>query len=103
MAIGPGTRLGPYEILSAICAGGMCEVLAAVWRNGECSQPGPSNPIFAGMIPPCIDVMPGIPMAAKTATLVNYTKGTCAPSEAGVKGELVLDKPVTVCCSAPVM
>ena len=29
MSLGPGTRLGPYEILSAIGAGGMGEVYAA--------------------------------------------------------------------------
>jgi hypothetical protein len=83
--------------------GGTCEVLASVWRSAGCSQIGASNAVFAGMIPPCIDVMPGIAMASKSAELVSYTKGTCAPSGGDVKGELVLDNPTTVCCYLPVM
>jgi hypothetical protein len=34
MALAPGTRLGPYEILSLLGAGGMGEVISALGAGG---------------------------------------------------------------------
>ncbi|MDI3287920.1 hypothetical protein [Polyangium sp. 15x6] len=81
--------------------GGTCDALISVWSSPGCSQIAIARPISTGMVAPCDPFMPGTQFSGKTAELLNYTKGTCAPSGGAVIGELTLDKPVTVCCAVP--
>lgn len=55
------------------------------------------------MIGACHDYMPGVALASKTAEIIDYTKGSCAPTGGEIKGDLVLSGQVTVCCSASTM
>ena len=80
--------------------GGTCTVLASVYSAPACSLFEVGGNVSEGMVAPCHDFMPGIQLSGKTAELLNYTKGICAPSGGEIVGELTLDKPATVCCRA---
>ncbi len=80
--------------------GGTCEVEWHAFHAGGCTM-DTKGYIYAGMIAPCIPLMPGTQLSGKAAELLNYTKGTCTPGGGEAIGELTLDKPATVCCAAP--
>ena len=73
--------------------------LVCLWR-ACCTEFKGGGEVYAGMTAPCHDFMPGTQLSGKTAELLNYTNGICAPSGGEVVGELILDKPATVCCRA---
>lgn len=79
--------------------GGVCQVKWHTFAGAACTAQNAELDIYAGMIPPCNDYMPGVALAGKSAELIAYTKGTCAPSGGEVVGDLSLDKPATVCCA----
>jgi hypothetical protein len=84
-------------------SGGTCGVYATVFGVADCSQPKVAVEVSAGMMEPCLDVMPGEPFAAKSAELLAYVKGTCTPNGGEVMGELLVEQPATVCCYTPVI
>lgn len=83
--------------------GGTCKVKWRTYAAAGCMAENAANDIYAGMVPPCYDYMPGVALSGKTGEIQEYTKGTCMPSGGKTTGKLVLEKPATVCCYAPVM
>jgi len=53
------------------------------------------------MTAPCHNLMAGTQLLGKSAEVLEYVKGACAPSGGDVEGEVVLAEPVTVCCYLP--
>jgi hypothetical protein len=83
--------------------GGTCQVKFRTFAESSCSGENAANDVYANMIGACHDYMPGVALASKAAEILNYTKGSCAPTGGELKGDLVLGGQVTVCCSASTM
>jgi len=49
----------------------------------------------------CVDLTVGMALGSKTAEILSYQPGTCAPSTSEISGELELQRPVTYCCVPP--
>ncbi len=83
--------------------GGTCQVKIRTFADSSCSSENAAFDIYANMIPACHDYMPGVALGGKTAEILDYTKGSCAPSGGELKGDVMLGGQVTVCCFAPTM
>jgi hypothetical protein len=46
----------------------------------------------------CIDLAVGTALGSKTAEVLSYQPGTCAPSTSELLGEVAFEHPVTYCC-----
>jgi hypothetical protein len=82
--------------------GGTCQVKYRIFSEPMCSTEVQSGDIWAGMIAPCHDFMPGTQISGKSTEMLAYQPGSCTPSGGDVVGDLVLADAVTVCCYAPV-
>lgn len=83
--------------------GGTCQVKWRTFSDSTCSTENAAGDIYANMISACHDYMPGVALAGKTAALIDYTKGSCAPTGGESTGALALQQPHTVCCYASTM
>ena len=85
-------------------SGGVCQVKWRAFSDSSCSTEVNANNISAGMmVPACYALDPGIALSGKSAELLNYTKGSCAPTGGELVGDLKLDGQVTVCCHSTTM
>jgi hypothetical protein len=50
------------------------------------------------MITGCTYLNPGSALTGKSAEIIDYTKGSCAPTGGHLEGDLLLDGEVTICC-----
>lgn len=84
--------------------GGTCKVKWRTFAGPGCTAENHAADISAGMMPaPCVDLDPGVALAGKTAEVLSYTKGACAPSGGELVGKVDLQGAVTVCCHASTM
>lgn len=85
-------------------SGGGCRARWKVFTDANCTAQTAENIVTTDMAPDaCIDLMPGVALAGKSAALVDYTKGTCTPTGGAPVGDLKLDGQVTVCCPSTSM
>ncbi|MDI3291463.1 hypothetical protein [Polyangium sp. 15x6] len=79
-------------------SGGSCTVFAALHEDTACSTLRGSLVITTADPTLCTDLSPSVGLAAKSATLLTYEPGTCAPEGGQAVGDLVLLDARTFCC-----
>ncbi|MDC3958177.1 hypothetical protein KEG38_30240 [Polyangium jinanense] len=79
-------------------SGGSCTAFVALHDDSACVTLRGSNIVHAGDPTLCMDLSPGAGLAAKSATLLTYERGTCTPEGGQAVGELVLSNARTFCC-----
>lgn len=84
-------------------SGGTCQVKFRTFADASCSGENAAADVYASMMSACHDYMPGVALASKTAEILDYTKGSCAPTGGELKGDVMLSGQVTVCCFAQTM
>jgi hypothetical protein len=84
--------------------GAYCEVRAKVYSDDVCGNERGSLVVSSSEGAKCVDLLEGTALGSKTAEVLAYQAGTCAPSTSEVLGEIVTDRAVTYCCipAAPV-
>lgn len=85
---------GPHE-------GASCTVLASVYADDACTDERGNMTLTSTDAAQCIDLAGGTALRSKTAEVLSYQPGACAPSTSEVLGEVTLKHPVTYCCVPP--
>jgi hypothetical protein len=83
--------------------GATCQVKFRTFAEASCSAENAANDVYASMSPACHDYMPGVALAGKTAEVIDYTKGSCAPTGGKLEGDLMLADQRTICCRPKTM
>jgi len=81
--------------------GSYCEVRASVYADDACGNERGSIVLPSNEDAKCVDLPVGTALGSKTAEILSYQAGTCAPSKSEIVGELELSRPVTYCCVPP--
>lgn len=81
--------------------GASCNVRANVYADDACADARGSIEVSSVDALQCLDLPVGTALGSKTAEILTYEVGTCAPSTSEVVGELELKRPVTYCCVPP--
>lgn len=78
--------------------GASCSVRASVYADDACTNERGNVMLASTDAAQCIDLAIGTALGSKTAEVLSYQPGTCAPSTSEVLGEVTLEHPVTYCC-----
>jgi hypothetical protein len=78
--------------------GAYCEVGASVYADDACGNERGSIVLPSNEDAKCVDLPVGTALGSKTAEILSYQEGICAPSKSEIVGELELQRPVTYCC-----
>lgn len=81
--------------------GASCTVRASVYANDACTDERGNMMLTSTDAAQCIDLAVGTALGSKTAEVLAYQPGTCAPSTSEVLGEVTFAHPVTYCCVPP--
>lgn len=81
--------------------GASCEVRASVYADDACIDGRGDLVLSSNEDTKCVDLAVGTALGSKTAEILSYQAGTCAPSTSEILGELELHRPVTYCCVPP--
>ncbi len=85
-------------------SGSSCQVKWRIFSGPGCSAQTLENVISADMMSAgCTYLDPGIALSGKTAEILDYTKGSCAPTGGKLEGDVWVDGEVTVCCRSMTM
>ncbi|HRI71037.1 MAG TPA: hypothetical protein PK156_42690 [Polyangium sp.] len=78
--------------------GASCEVRATVYADDACTDTRGDMMLLSNEAAICVDLTVGTALGSKTAEILSYQAGICAPSTSEIIGELELKRPVTYCC-----
>jgi hypothetical protein len=82
--------------------GASCDVRASVYADDACTDGrGDLVLLSSNEGAKCVDLSVGTALGSKTAEILSYQAGTCAPSTSELIGDVKLERPVTYCCVPP--
>ena len=81
--------------------GAMCDVHTSVYADNACTVGRGDLVLSSNEGAKCVDLSMGTALGSKTAEILSYQAGICAPSTSEVVGDVKLERPVTYCCVPP--